>query len=176
MRLRTADDFPNLLYIAAIVSEIFRWRHPSPGGLHHASGEDDVYRGFWIPKDTAVVATHFALDTDETIFERPFDFDPDRWIPLLGSVGGLAPGLYVGRNSVTMAITRLLWGYAFEDGKRLDFPPWDLTQGIGVRPSPFKASFRVRDQKRQDIIKKAWIGAEKDTDVLLRQAGSSFTG
>ncbi|KAI9369364.1 hypothetical protein BJX61DRAFT_151774 [Aspergillus egyptiacus] len=30
-----------------------------------------MYHGFRIPKGTTVVATHFALDTDESVFKRP---------------------------------------------------------------------------------------------------------
>ncbi|KJK68048.1 Cytochrome P450 [Aspergillus parasiticus SU-1] len=181
MRMPTFEDLPNLPYIKAIVSEVFRWRHPSPGGLHHAADEDDVYRGFSIPKGTAVVANHFSLDTDESIFDRPFDFDPDRWIrnphlpvSAFGFGRRACPGLYVGQNSVSIAVSRLLWaydiGYAYENGQRLEVDPWDLTQGIGVRPSPFQASFQVRGEKRQEIISQAWVEAEKDVDILLQQA------
>ncbi|KAF7588995.1 hypothetical protein BBP40_004926 [Aspergillus hancockii] len=134
MRMPTFDDLRNLPYIKAIVSEVFRWRHPSPGGLHHATMENDVYRGFWIPKDTAVVANHFSLDTDAAIFERPYDFDPDRWIrnpdlpvSAFGFGRRACPGLYVGRNSVSIAIARLLWaydiGYAYENSQKLEVDP-----------------------------------------------------
>lgn len=143
MRMPTFDDLSRLPYITAIVSEVFRWRHPSPEGLHHAADEDDFYRGFWIPKGTAVVATHFALDTDESIFEHPYDFDPDRWIrnpnlpvSAFGFGRRACPGLYVGRNSVSITVARLLWaydiGYAYENGQKLEVDPWNLTEGIGV--------------------------------------------
>ncbi|KAF9888575.1 hypothetical protein FE257_008507 [Aspergillus nanangensis] len=181
MRMPTFEDLPRLPYVRAIVSEVFRWRHPSPGGLHHAADEDDIYRGFLIPKGTAVVANHFSLDTDERIFESPFDFDPERWIrnPRLpvsafGFGRRACPGLYVGQNSVSIAIARLLWaydiGHAYEGRRRLEVDPWDLTQGIGVRPSPFKASFHVRGEKRHEIIIQAWEEAEKDIDILLERA------
>lgn len=185
MRMPTFNDLPNLPYLRAILSEIFRWRHPSPGGLHHAADENDVYQGFWIPKGTAVVATHFALDTDENIFENPHAFDPDRWIRnpnLPASSFGFGrracPGLYVGQNSVSIAMARLLWaydiGYAFENGQRFEVDPWNLTEGIGVRPRPFKASFRVRGTERQNIIERNWEGVEKDVDTLLERAGDVF--
>jgi cytochrome P450 len=181
MRMPTFEDLPSLPYIRAIVSEVFRWRHPSPGGLHHAADEDDIYRGYLIPKGTAVVANHFSLDTDESIFERPFDFDPDRWIrnPRLpvsafGFGRRACPGLYVGQNSVSIAISRLLWaydiGHAYDGDRKLEVDPWNLTQGIGVRPSPFKASFHVRGEKRREIIIQAWEEAEKDIDILLERA------
>lgn len=185
MRMPTFDDIPKLPYLRAIVSEIIRWRHPSPGGLHHAADEDDMYQGFSIPKGTAVVATHFALDTDEAIFENPHTFDPDRWIRnpnLPASAFGFGrracPGLYVGQNSVSIAIARLLWaydiGHAFENGQRLEVDPWDLTGGIGVRPSPFKTLFHVRGRERQSIIEREWEAVDKDVDALLERAGDVF--
>lgn len=185
MRMPTFDDIPKLPYLKAIVSEIFRWRHPSPGGLHHAADEDDVYQGYSIPKGTAVVATHFALDTDETIFDNPHAFNPDRWIrnpnlpvSAFGFGRRACLGLYVGQNSVSIAIARLLWaydiGHVVENGQKLEVDPWNLTGAIGLRPSPFKASFRVRGAERQKIIEREWEGVDKDVDSLLERAGDVF--
>ena len=75
---------------------------------------------------------------------------------------------------MSIAIARLLWaydiGYAYENGQKLEVDPWNLTEGIGVRPRPFKASIRVRGEDRQKIIEQAWADAEKDADVLLERA------
>ncbi|KAE8374973.1 cytochrome P450 [Aspergillus bertholletiae] len=176
MRMPTFTDLPMLPYVRAIVSEVFRWRHPSPGGLHHAADEDDIYQGFLIPKGTAVVANHFSLDTDESIFDHPFDFEPDRWIRNPARCRSALLGLVVvlARDCIWVG-TLFLWaydiGYAYEKGRRLEVDPWDLTQGIGVRPTPFRASFCVRGEKRHQIISQAWKEAEKDVDVLLEQVG-----
>src|SRR5579863_7937454 len=68
-RLPTFDDRPRLPYIEAICRELMRWQMVTPMGsiiprplrakldmnfiilgLPHASTEDDVYKGFFIPK------------------------------------------------------------------------------------------------------------------------------
>jgi cytochrome P450 len=69
-RLPTFDDKPRLPYIEAMCKELLRWRVVTPLGIYnpsstsartkvscllhkgvpHAAAEDDVYRGFFIPK------------------------------------------------------------------------------------------------------------------------------
>jgi cytochrome P450 len=49
-RLPTFDDRPRLPYIDALCGELLRWQMVTPLGVPHASTEDDVYNGFFIPK------------------------------------------------------------------------------------------------------------------------------
>jgi len=68
-RLPTSEDKPRLPYIEAICKELLRWHVVTPlgdslsstcmrtgdssplrKGVPHAAAEDDVYRGFFIPK------------------------------------------------------------------------------------------------------------------------------
>lgn len=55
-RLPSFDDRPLLPYTEAIYREVMRWRPPLPVGLPHATTEDDVYKGYFIPK--GVIALH----------------------------------------------------------------------------------------------------------------------
>jgi hypothetical protein len=73
-RLPTSEDKPRLPYIEAMCKELLRWQVVAPlgnnitsaltrsegsrslrKGVPHASVEDDVYRGFFIPKGLIVV-------------------------------------------------------------------------------------------------------------------------
>lgn len=54
-RLPDFDDEESLPYISAILKECVRWRVVLPLGFIHRSLEDDVYRGYFIPKGTHVV-------------------------------------------------------------------------------------------------------------------------
>lgn len=55
-RLPDFDDRPSLPYIEAIYRELLRFAPPTPLAVPHALTEDDIYKGYFIPKgryDTA---------------------------------------------------------------------------------------------------------------------------
>lgn len=79
-RLPTFDDLDKLPYIHAIVKETHRWRPVIPGGVPHALDEDDEYMGYHIPKDSVVLPNHWAIHLDENVYDKPLEFNPDRWI------------------------------------------------------------------------------------------------
>jgi hypothetical protein len=74
-RLPTFDDEPDLPYVAAVLKEVLRWQQVAPFGEHcaalcvpsscayqrrtlaipHRLVEDDVYNGYFIPKDSIVI-------------------------------------------------------------------------------------------------------------------------
>ena len=49
-RLPEYSDQKHLPYVQAIVREVIRWKPIVPLGLPHASNDDDIYKGFFIPK------------------------------------------------------------------------------------------------------------------------------
>lgn len=49
-RLPEYSDQINLPYIQAIIREVIRWKPIVPLGLAHANNDDDVYKGYFIPK------------------------------------------------------------------------------------------------------------------------------
>jgi len=57
-RLPQIEDMPQLPMLRATVKEILRWRQPTPLGVPHVALEDDVYDGYFIPKDAIVHANH----------------------------------------------------------------------------------------------------------------------
>ena len=54
-RLPNFADRENLPYVAALIKEALRWRPVSPLALMHLSLEEDEYKGYCIPKGSAVV-------------------------------------------------------------------------------------------------------------------------
>lgn len=54
-RLPEFSDLTGLTYLKALVMETLRWMPSAPVGLPHASTEDDVYRGYHIPKHTMII-------------------------------------------------------------------------------------------------------------------------
>ena len=54
-RIPTFEDRPNLPYIEAILKETFRWNPVTPVCIPHCTIQEDVYRGYRIPKGATVV-------------------------------------------------------------------------------------------------------------------------
>ena len=190
-RLPTFEDKPRLPYIIAIMQETLRWRPVIQGGMPHAVTEDDSYKGYLIPKNSAIIANGWALSHEESIFPIPEEFNPDRWIenPSLpvsawGFGKRICTGRFVAMNSLYINIARILWTFDIEhayeekDGKmvKCEIDPMAMSQGLSSGPMPFKVVFKVRSKYTADVIRKEWDEAEKDVDVLLERIGKMQPG
>ncbi|KAH9976351.1 cytochrome P450 [Lactifluus volemus] len=85
-RLPTFEDRPRLQYIDALCKELMRWQMVTPMGLPHASSEDDIYRGFFIPKGSLIVANAWAVLHDPEVYPDPEGFNPERFLNKDGSL------------------------------------------------------------------------------------------
>ncbi|KAJ3502050.1 hypothetical protein NMY22_g18719 [Coprinellus aureogranulatus] len=79
-RLPLIKDRLSLPYLQAILKEVGRWYTVGPLAFPHATNADDEYEGYFIPKGTCVIANSWAIMHDEDLFERPFDFMPERYM------------------------------------------------------------------------------------------------
>jgi len=79
-RTPTWDDEHNLPYIRAIIKEIMRYRPITKSGMMHMVTEDDEYKGYFIPKETIVMISWFAIHFDERRYPDPYKFFPDRFL------------------------------------------------------------------------------------------------
>jgi cytochrome P450 len=55
-RLPNFEDRDNLPYVEAVVKEVLRRYPVAPMGLPHASTEDDICEGYFIPKGSMLLA------------------------------------------------------------------------------------------------------------------------
>ncbi|KAI0273084.1 cytochrome P450 [Russula aff. rugulosa BPL654] len=85
-RLPTFDDRPRLPYIEAFCKEVMRWLMVTPMAIPHTSTRDDVYRGFFIPKGSTVIANAWAILHDPELYPDPEEFKPERFLNEDGSV------------------------------------------------------------------------------------------
>jgi flavonoid 3',5'-hydroxylase len=73
-------DLQNLPYLQAILKENFRI-HPSvPLLIPHCSIEPSQVRGYNLPPNTRVLVNIWAMGRDPNTWEKPLQFDPNRFM------------------------------------------------------------------------------------------------
>ena len=63
-RLPTFEDRERLPYLAALTKEVIRCHPVVPMGLPHATSEDDVHDGYFVPKGSIVLANIWYVVRD----------------------------------------------------------------------------------------------------------------
>ncbi|KAJ2919370.1 hypothetical protein MD484_g981, partial [Candolleomyces efflorescens] len=80
-RLPLVTDREKLPYLHAVVKEVGRWHSLGPlTGAPHSNIEDDEYDGYFIPKGTIIFSNIWAIMHDPDVFDKPFEFLPERYI------------------------------------------------------------------------------------------------
>ncbi|KAF8904507.1 cytochrome P450 [Mucidula mucida] len=93
-RLPTFEDRDSLVYVEALVREVLRWHGPFPLGVPHSSTEDDVYKGYFIPKGTTIIYNQWAMSRDERFYANPYEFSPERFITPEGTISEDRPPVF----------------------------------------------------------------------------------
>ncbi|KAF9019569.1 cytochrome P450 [Hymenopellis radicata] len=148
-RLPNFEDRSNLPLIQAIVLEALRWRPVVPVNVAHASIQDDVYNGYFIPAGTLrlyrdafrsdskfyvgsiVLGNTWALLHDGDVYRNPDVFQPKRFLgenpepdPTARGVFGfgrrICPGRHLAMNSVFIAVASILWAFNIERARDAD--------------------------------------------------------
>ncbi|KAI1785551.1 O-methylsterigmatocystin oxidoreductase [Ganoderma leucocontextum] len=79
-RLPDFDDLDSLVYIHAIVKESLRWHTVTPLGIPHRTMKDDIFRGYFFPAGSVLIANVWACMHDADVYQDPDEFRPDRFI------------------------------------------------------------------------------------------------
>ncbi|CAM6083365.1 unnamed protein product [Calypogeia fissa] len=139
-RLLQEEDLPDLHYFNAVVKETFRLHPPGPFLIPHESTQDCEIEGFHIPARTNVFVNVWGMQRDPAVWERPLEFDPDRFLnstvdfkgqdfDLLpfGSGRRICPGINLGTLMVMYPLSLLLHAinWTLPDGEKpeeMDMP------------------------------------------------------
>ncbi|KAG4422156.1 hypothetical protein IFR04_004662 [Cadophora malorum] len=172
-RSPSMDDEPNLPYIKAFVKEVFRWRSVAIiGGQPHAPIQDDEYKGWHIPKGTWVQGNVWAIHHNERDFPDPDRFNPSRYLkensasrPFPNERGYMTfgwgrrvcSGQGLAEQGTFMTISRLLWAFNIRKardsaGKEIPVDIFDYTNGLNMRPNPFKCQIIPRSPEIRKTI------------------------
>jgi cytochrome P450 len=173
-RLPELSDRDSLPYIEAITVEIFRWHPPVPI-VSHSNMEDDVYRGYHIPKGSTVMVNIWAMSQDPRVYPDPHLFMPERFIGktnlpdsrdmIFGYGRRECPGrqfadsnvwLAIATMTATLHIAKALDG----DGKEIT-PPYEYSEGLCGHPKPFQCVIRARSEKTLDIVNQAVVSRQQ---------------
>ncbi|KAK2060500.1 cytochrome P450 [Colletotrichum caudatum] len=165
-RLPGLSDRENLPYVNALAKEVMRWNPVAPMGLPHASTEDDVVEGYFVPKGSMLLANiwHFAHDAGR--YPDPMEFKPERFLGsepqtdpakyVFGFGRRICPGRYLGDNSIYLNIVQLLAAYSISkpvrDGVVVE-PEVKFLPGIVSRPVPFDVSIEPRSPQHEKLIR-----------------------
>ncbi|KAF7357549.1 O-methylsterigmatocystin oxidoreductase [Mycena sanguinolenta] len=169
-RLPEFEDRLSLPYVEALYREVMRWRPVTPLGVAHASSEDDICDGYFIPKGTTVIANIWAMTRDESIYHEPDRFNPDRFFTANGKSNEDATILTFGFGR------RICWGRHHVDatvwativsvlstfniakakdatGKEIDIDPnLKYSDGLISHPEPFACSITPRSEMAKTLV------------------------
>ncbi|KAJ4496574.1 cytochrome P450 [Lentinula lateritia] len=163
-----ADDLP---FVTALVKEVLRWHDPAPISLTHRVTEEDIYKGYRIPKGSFVVSNLWALLHDPDVFTDPMDFKPERFLRPDGTLNpdirdprdvifGIGrrycPGRYAAYDFAWIAIASLLTVFkvtrAMDENNVPIEPSYEYTSTVISVPLPFKCAIKPRSQEAEKLI------------------------
>ncbi|CAE6414749.1 unnamed protein product [Rhizoctonia solani] len=162
-RLPTFEDRAQLGYIERMVQETLRWGPVTPIALPHTCYQDDVYKGYRIPKGTIVFGNVWAMTRDETVYKHPDVFDPDRYLdpstppsPVFGWGRRRCPGMHLGEASLFITIASILTAFNIgvaqdENGKDV-MPNGKMINGIVLVPQEFLVKLTPRSASHEGLI------------------------
>ncbi|KAG1764840.1 cytochrome P450 [Suillus occidentalis] len=136
-------DRTSLPYLDAILREVLRWYPVAPLGIPHTTSNDDVYGGYFIPKDAVVMVNQWALSRDEDMFPDASRFDPSRHLTVDGKLKDsfvnhfafghgrrICPGRLICGPAVAAILAVLHIDYAKDsNGDRIEVKP-ELSTGM----------------------------------------------
>ncbi|KAH6648012.1 cytochrome P450 [Truncatella angustata] len=183
LRSPTSEDISSLPFIKACMDETLRWRPVAPGGVPHALTRDDTYDGYVLPKGTVVVANTWAIHNDETQYERPGDFMPDRFLEneygtrvavdttmddhrrtsyAFGAGRRACPGHRLAKNSLMLNMAKIAWAFDLSPGPGPvdDDIETAYHDGFLIAPKKFPILITPRSERRKNVIENEYRSIE----------------
>ena len=100
--------------------------------IPHRVSADDVYRGYFIPRDSVVLGNAWALLHDDALFPDPFTFKPERFGPdadpaaieaidyAFGFGRRVCPGRWMAQSFTWITIASVLAAFTLEKTRNAD--------------------------------------------------------
>ncbi|OJT05250.1 O-methylsterigmatocystin oxidoreductase [Trametes pubescens] len=166
-RLPDFADRDRLPYVTAIMKEILRWHPPAPTGIPHLLKEDDVYRGYHIPKGSIVMGNVWGIAHDPTLYPDPLAFKPERYLAedgtfdcstndpsryVFGFGRRVCPGKFFAEDLAWLTVAQFLAVMTVTIPAGCAPPKVEFVSGAISRPVPFKCEIRPRSGTAAQLI------------------------
>ncbi|CAE6448951.1 unnamed protein product [Rhizoctonia solani] len=165
-RLPEMMDWESLPYVRCITKEVLRWRPALPLAIPHACIQDDIYRGYHIPKGAIVIGNTWAMSNDPSVYPDPDCFNPDHFLdpavpdaPAFGFGCRICPGAHHGEAILFITAASML--------SMFDILPEVDAAG---KPIPLKADMELNEALRQIVPFRCRITPRsKDHEKIVRE-------
>ncbi|KAH7915619.1 cytochrome P450 [Hygrophoropsis aurantiaca] len=159
-KLPDFEDRRSLPYVEAVFREVLRWHPAVPLSIPHATTNDDVYEGWYIPQGATIITNTWAMTRNEAKYKNPEEFLPERFLDSNGELTDdtasfafgfgrrICVGRYIADASVWSAMVSMLMLFTItkckdEQGHDIEVnPKW--TAGVTSHPEPFSCRFVPR--------------------------------
>ncbi|TFK67985.1 cytochrome P450 [Pluteus cervinus] len=162
-RLPRFDDSPSLPYLECVIKEVVRWNPPVPLGMPHRLMEDDVYRGYHLPKGSTVIANIFGILKD---VPDPDTFRPERYLEdpelmdprtvIFGFGRRICPGRYFAETSVWSVMANVIATFdikpAVDEKGEPVRPKVEFTTGFVRHPHHFACNISPRSERSTKLV------------------------
>ncbi|KZV81301.1 cytochrome P450, partial [Exidia glandulosa HHB12029] len=176
-RLPTYEDRPYLPYIDALLKEVQRWDTPvAPLGLPHCTSEEDVYKGYCIPKGAIMFANIWSIFHNPEKYPDPETFKPERFLEkqerrtasgdiinedpnhfVFGFGARHCPGRHLADSTQWLLAAKLIATCNVSDavdmkGRRLASRTIEFSPGVVSQPSRFTCTVEPRSPQTEALL------------------------
>ncbi|KAF7814034.1 cytochrome P450 71A1-like [Senna tora] len=154
------QDIPNLPYINAIMKETMRLHPVVPMLIPRLARQDFKIAGYDIPKGTQVLVHVWGIGRDPSIWNRPNEFQPERFIGKAIDVKGhnfellpfgagrrMCPGYSLGLKVIQVSLANLLHGFNWKLPGNMKEEELDMEEIFGLS-TPKKSPLETVVQPR----------------------------
>lgn len=170
-RLPIMEDKDSLPYVDKLIKEVLRFSAVVPM-TPHSTDEDDVYNGFFIPKNSWVIANIWGILHDPRIYRDPEKFRPERFEDTkdhpaepdlthaaFGFGRRACPGIYFGLAALFVDIASILCAFdvkPVKDSSGKDhLPPINFIDGNIRTMLPFDCRVIPRSEKKAELVRQS---------------------
>lgn len=138
------SDMKDLVYLQAIIKEIFRLYPAAPLSVQHESIEDCSVGGYHIPSGTRLIVNLSKLHRDSRVWLNPSEFKPERFLTThkdidfkgqdfelipFGSGRRMCPAVSFASQVVNLILATLLHSFEIENPSG---QPVDMSESAGL--------------------------------------------
>ncbi|KAB5589457.1 Cytochrome P450 family protein [Ceratobasidium theobromae] len=163
-RLPELSDMEHMPYVRCVMLEVLRWQPVAPIGLPHTCKQDDEYNGYTIPKGSLVIGNIWGINHDESVYDDPESFIPERFMSLstpepvsFGFGRRLCPGMHFAHGTLFINMVTLIAVFNIrpirdENGNEV-LPKVEMVQHTLVtNPAPFKCEITPRSEAHKQVL------------------------